>query len=125
MNLTKDSTNNNDAAHDLIEVFFDDVLMPMAASMRASGTEPFRLKPDASRGSYYMRRPKRSMTRDDFTAPSCDDIKDLELRLAAYWQSIGRHNFASEISHIAAAARAAYAPGEQDAEVSSFIYTMF
>ena len=119
------SSTKDDEIREAAGALFDRVLAPMAESMRASGSHPFPLKPDASRDSYYVRRAKCAMTHGDFTAPSCTDFDDFERRLAAFWTAIGRHELACKVSHFAAAARAVYALGEQDAEVSPFVYVMF
>ena len=119
------SSTKDDKIRDAAGALFDGVLAPMAESMRASGDCPFPLKPDASRDSYYVRRAKHAMTHGYFTAPSCADFDDFERRLAGYWEALGRHELASKVSHFAATARAVYALGEQDAEVSPFVYVMF
>ena len=119
------SSIRDDEVRRAVVALFDDVLAPMAEDVRASGVEPFPLKPDAARDSYYVRRSKCAMTRDDFTAPSCADFEDFERRLAVHWKALGRHKLAGEVSHFAAAARAAYTTSEQDAEISPFVYVMF
>lgn len=113
---------------ELGSAFFDDVLMPMAGRMRASGATPFLLRPDAARATYYVPRARRSMTHDDFTAPSCLDFEEFEQRLAAHWSALGRDALAAEAGRVADLARAAhatFAPDEQDGEVSPYIYVMF
>lgn len=123
------SSTEDDKLREVIGALFDDVLMPMAERMRASGVQPFPLQTDVSRLSYYTRRHTQcSMTHDDFTAPSCADFEDFECRLAAHWKDLGRHELVDEVTRIAAVARvahAAFARGKQDAEVSPFIYVMF
>ncbi|WP_025916930.1 hypothetical protein [Herminiimonas sp. CN] len=118
----------DDKLREVVGTFFDDVLMPMAKRMRASGIQPFPVQPDVSRLSYYARRSTCSMTRDDFTAPSCIDFEDFERRLAAHWTALGRSELAGEaarIADLARAAHAAFAGNEQDAEISPYIYVMF
>lgn len=122
------SSTDHDHLRQLIGALFDDVLMPMAERMRANGVRPFSVKPDVTRLSYYARRSSCSMTHDDFTASSCIDVDDFERRLAARWETLGRHDLVREVPRIAAvadAAHAAFALDKQDAEVSPYIYVMF
>ncbi|HEU4374782.1 MAG TPA: hypothetical protein VFS02_14890 [Telluria sp.] len=107
---------------------FDEVLLPMARHMQAAGIQPFPLEPDVSWLSYYVRRKRASMTRDDFTGASCVDVADLELRLAAHWQALGRHELAAHAARFGAAASAAQAllaADAPDAELSPYVYAMF
>ncbi len=120
MNSTKE-----DKVREVLGALFDDVLAPIAEGLRARAVEPFPLRPDKSCQTYYIFRSKRAMKREDFTFPSCADFEHFESRLAAHWKDIGRDNLADKASHFAGAARIAYALGDQDAEVSPFIYVMF
>lgn len=107
---------------------FDEVVMPIAQRMRARGLQPFPLEPDVSWLSYYVRRKRASMTRDDFTGASCIDVTDLERRLAAHWQALGRHELAAQATHFGAAASVAKALLSADApetELSPYVYAMF
>lgn len=115
----------DDKLREVAGAFFDEVLMPMAERMRASGVQPFPLQTDVSRLSYYARRSTCSMTHDDFTAPSCIDFEDFEHRLAAHWKAIGRHELVGEVTRITAVAHAAHKAFDrvkQEPEVSPFIY---
>lgn len=107
---------------------FDEVLLPMARRMQASGVQAFPLGPDVSWLSYYVRRKRASMTRDDFTGASCVDVADLEVRLAAHWRALGRHELAAQAAHFGAAASAAQAllaAAAPEAELSPYVYAMF
>jgi hypothetical protein len=107
---------------------FDEVLMPMAQRLRDSGVQPFPLEPDVSWLSYYVRRKRASMTRADFTGASCADVADLELKLAAHWQAMGRYDLAAQVASVGAAARAAQALLEAEApeaELNPYVYAMF
>lgn len=107
---------------------FDEVLLPMARRLQASGIQPFPLEPDVSWLSYYVRRKRASMTRDDFTGASCVDVADLEVRLAAHWKALGRHELAAQAARFAEAASAAQALLAADApesELSPYVYAMF
>src|SRR5436309_15138563 len=102
-----------------IDALFDDELLPLA------GKPDFPLGADPSAPTYFMKREKPGMTRDDFTAPSCIGFDDFAERLAAYWTKIGRPELAAHAPRFAEVARSVFTPGAQDAEVSPFIYVMF
>lgn len=107
---------------------FDEVLMPIAQRMRDAGVQPFPLEPDVSWLSYYVRRKRASMTRDDFTSASCADVADLAVRLAAHWQALGRHELAAQAARFgvaASTAKALLAAGAPEAELSTYVYAMF
>jgi hypothetical protein len=122
------NSTNEDLIAAQMGALFDDVLRPIAQAMRADGVQAFPLEPDVSWLSYYVRRKRATMTRDDFTGASCIDIAELELRLAAHWQALGRHELAAQASRFAAAASAAKALMAADApesELSPYVYAMF
>ncbi len=119
------SSTRDNPGEESIAALFDEVLEPMGNAMRANAAQPFPLEPDLSLGSYYVLRAKRAMTHDDFTAPSCVDVADLEIRLAAHWKALGRDDLAAVAQRFAAAASASYALTDQSAEVSPFVYVMF
>lgn len=107
---------------------FDEVLLPMAQRMQAAGVQAFPLEPDVSWLSYYVRRKRASMTRADFTGASCVGVADLELRLAAHWQALGRHELAAQAGRFgeaASAAQALLAADAPEAELSPYVYAMF
>jgi hypothetical protein len=122
------SSTNDEQLRALIGPLFDELIIPLAAHMRTSGAPPFPLEPDASLHSYYAARPRPSMTRGDFTAPSCLDADELEQRLAAHWNALGRSELSRDAARIAAVARAAHAvfsAGRHEAELSPYVYAMF
>ncbi len=104
---------------------FDEALVPLAARRRAEGREAFPAGPDAARASYYVARPRAAMRPEDFTAPACASVEDFEGALRAHWEALGRRDLVTEAPRFAAAARAAYALGDEDAAVSPFVYVMF
>lgn len=112
----------------LLGALFDEVLMPIAAQMRASGVEAFPRAPDVSWLSYYVRRKHSAMTAEDFERPACADIAQFEARLAAHWQALGRAALAAQVSHFARAAEAARAERDAGAVkpvLSPYVYAMF
>jgi hypothetical protein len=121
------STNEAQLA-EAIGPLFDEVLMPIAQRMRASGIQAFPLAPDVSWLSYYVRRKRASMTRADFTGASCVDVADLAQRLADHWQALGRHELAAQAARfgeVAGAAKAILSTDEQQADLSPYVYAMF
>lgn len=112
----------------LMGALFDEILMPIAQRMRATGLQPFPLEPDVSWLSYYVRRKRAWMTRDDFTGASCIDAADFEVRLAAHWQALGRHELAAQAAcfgSAASTAQALLARTAPEAELSPYVYAMF
>ena len=106
-----------------VDSLFDEVLLPLAA--KAGSEPPFPLGPDPSLATYFVRCAKPSMTRDDFTAPSCIGFDDFEKSLAAYWLGEGKPELAALAPRFARAAKIIHAPAAEGAEVSTFIYVMF
>ena len=118
----------NSTDTDALGTWFDTVLMPMAAALRAEGRQPFPVAPDVTWLSYYVRRKTSAMTPPDFSAASCTDVAELELRLRAHWQALGRDALAAHCASIGEAARqarAARSVGTADGEVSPYVYAMF
>lgn len=110
---------------DALAALFDEVIAPAALRARASGAMPFPTAPDAAVESYYVRRPRAAMRREDFAAPSCEGFDDFAARLADHWRSLGRDDLAAQAPRFADAARAVYALRDGGADVSPFVYVMF
>jgi hypothetical protein len=112
----------------LLGSLFDEVLMPIAAKMREAGIEAFPRTPDVSWLSYYVRRKHSAMTADDFQRPACNSSAELEARLAAHWQALGRHELAAQAAQFAQAADCARREREAGAVkpvLSPYVYAMF
>lgn len=122
------SSTNEEQLAQRMGALFDQVLLPMAERMRASGVEPFPLAPDVTWLSYYVRRRRSAMTHDDFTSAACADPAELALRLAAHWQALGRTELAGHAARFAAeagAARPLLAAGAAADAPSPYVYAMF
>lgn len=121
------STSQQELAQ-LMGALFDEVLLPIAERMRTEGAQAFPLAPDVAWLSYYVRRRRSAMTRDDFTSAACADPAEFERRLAACWRALGRHELAAQADRFAGAAvkarplLAADAPAD---EPSPYVYAMF
>ncbi|MES2149513.1 MAG: hypothetical protein V4508_06935 [Pseudomonadota bacterium] len=112
----------------VIGPLFDQVLMPIAQRMRDVGVMPFPLQPDTSWLSYYVRRKRSLMSREDFIGASCMDSAGLAQCLAAHWQALGRQELAAQVGQFVAAAGAAQALLAEDTlspELSPYVYAMF
>lgn len=119
---------DDDALAAPLACLFDELLLPMAERMRASGALAFPLAPDVRWLSYYVRRKRSSMTPADFMGASCADAGEFELRLAAHWQALGRHELVAQVARFGSAARAAQAlqsSAPAEAELSPYVYAMF
>lgn len=113
---------STERAPDVIDALYGDVLAPIAAQQTVA---PFPTAPDAACESYYVTRPRPAMRREDFVAPSCVDAEDFEVALAAHWRAHGRDELAAVAPRFAQAAKHTCALGDDDAEVSPFVYVMF
>jgi hypothetical protein len=112
----------------MLGALFDEHLMPLAERLNAEGKSAFPLAPDVSWLSYYVRRKRSAMVADDFTHAACADSAELELRLAAHWAELGRHELAAlapQFARVAQAARARHAGQVLQAELSPYVYAMF
>ncbi|MES2900349.1 MAG: hypothetical protein V4723_11515 [Pseudomonadota bacterium] len=112
----------------MLGTLFDQLLMPIAESMRAEGREAFPRKPDVSWLSYYVRRRRSVMTAADFASVACADGAEFVQRLQAHWQHLGRDELVAVAPQFGAAAEAlrlARQPGAPSAEPSPFVYAMF
>lgn len=123
MSLTKE-----EQLAQLMGALFDEVLLPIAERMQASGVQAFPLAPDVTWLSYYVRRRRSAMTHDDFTSAACASPAELGLRLAAHWRSLGRTELAGHAARFAAdaaAARPLLAAGAAADVPSPYVYAMF
>jgi hypothetical protein len=110
---------------DALAALYENVIAPAAARARETGATPFPTAPDATVESYYVRRPRAAMRREDFAAPSSEGFDDFASRLADHWRALGRDDLAAQAPRFADAARAVYALREDGADVSPFVYVMF
>lgn len=119
------STEEPNPLHDALGALFDDVIVPLAERMRQDGRQAFPTQPDVSWLSYYVRRKRSLMLPSDFTSAACADVAELEARLRAHWESLGRDELAGHAARFAAAARPLAQESATGAEVSPYVYAMF
>lgn len=119
------STEEPNPLHDALGALFDDVIVPLAERMRQDGRQAFPTQPDVSWLSYYVRRKRSLMLPSDFTSAACADAAELEARLRAHWESLGRDELAGHAARFAAAARPLAQESATGAEVSPYVYAMF
>jgi hypothetical protein len=84
--------------------------------------------PDPRLASYYTRRSRRAMARDEFLSASCRDAGEFGQRLAAYWLAAGQAELAGQaplVAETAARLHALYIRAQPQAELSPYIYQMF
>jgi hypothetical protein len=104
---------------------------PLFDALTAGGVDgpaPFPLGPDPALSSYYIQRPRTSMERADFLAPSCLDAGEFARCMDAHWRAQGRPAPAALVDRLAATAQALhalYVEAQPQAEVSPYIYQMF
>jgi hypothetical protein len=106
---------------------FDDVLLPIAETMRATGAAPyFAAWRDATVSTYFSPSPIRRMTVADFEFPGGGTPDGLIDALAAYWSDSGDAALAAarpRLKEIAAALLVEAA--SDDGSVDIFCYTLF
>jgi hypothetical protein len=123
------SSTDADRAEVLIRRFHEEQLVPLAERLAVEGRAPFPLAPDPLAATYWEERSRTTMAPADFEVPGSGGPEELEAALAALWTAQGWPELAPlapALAEIAAAAReAAERTGEDDGEVSPFLYAMF
>lgn len=119
------STEGSPSGAPMMKLFFDEELMPLARQLREKRSELLLKGVDPALETYYMRRVKRTMSKEDFENASCANGKEFAARLVAHWRSIGGDplcGLGGSLGQIADVVRVA----EHDsADVSPFVYVMF
>src|SRR5205085_834554 len=115
----------NREADELIREFHTRELMPVAQRLEGDGRALLALRPDPAVASYYRRRSRRQMSRQDFELPVPIGVEELEKALVELWTSDGFPELAALAPGVARIARSVYFTEDQDQEVSPFIYVMF
>lgn len=105
--------------------FFNEVLVPVALSERASGREFFALRPDVEAESYYVEPTKRAMKPEDFELRASESIEEFVRELATLWSSEGREELAAMAPRLASLASELREDEQQSDDVSPFMYVMF
>jgi hypothetical protein len=108
-----------------IDRFFDGELMPLAERLRAADSGILLSKVDASAGSYFVKRSKRSMSKADFEAASIAQGDDFARRLASWWNASGCEALVPLAPSIGRIADAVRVEEHDSADVSPFVYVMF
>jgi hypothetical protein len=119
---------STDQGPSVLGAYFDEVLAPLTARMRAREEQAFPMGPDPACPSYYIARVRPAMAPEDFTAASCANAADVEERLGAHWRALDRTDLLAHLDRIgslAQAARDARGPGDGSAELSPDLYVMF
>ena len=117
----------DDAALGTATAALFEALTTGAAALPA-GQTPFPMGPDPRLDTYYTRRSKSAMARDDFLSASCLDAGEFGRRLAAYWLAAGHPELAGQaplVAQTAALLHARYIRAQPQAGLSPYIYQMF
>ena len=108
-----------------IRAFCEKSFRPVADKMVRDGQKFFAHNGEAGAASYYEKRERTAMRREDFETPSFRTIDEFADELAAFWRSQG-YNALSELTPaMANLARQLQQVEEQTDEVSPFVYVMF
>ena len=105
--------------------FFTNGLLPLAEQAKAKGVHFLESEIAADVQSYYLKRRRASMTKEDFETGGCASAEEVESALRTLWkddQAIGLNRLAPSIAKLARALRTV----EKEADdVSNFIYVMY
>jgi hypothetical protein len=118
------SSTDNDSHTAAIRDLFLNKLLP-AAQKEGRPRAFFPVGPDPAADTYYIDRPARKMTRDDFLIRTPDGSGDPIVALGELWKSQGLDRLAAlvpELRAIAGELRQIEKPAD---DVSPFIYVMF
>jgi len=96
--------------------FFFQELMPVASELKEKGETFFPVEPDGTAATYFSRREKTGVDREDFAIPEAD------LRRACHPATPGAERLSAGLEELR---ESLYQREEQDGEVSPFIYIMF
>jgi hypothetical protein len=105
--------------------FFVKTVLPLAKKLRNEKKAFFPEKFDAGAPTYYIKRQKTTMDRNDFVVPGCESFKNLEKALVDMWQAQGHPELASLAPGLKKLAESLYSTEDTEGEVSPYIYVMF
>ncbi len=108
-----------------VKKFFSKEVLPLSKKMTAEGKAFFPTGFEPDEQSYYIKRQKTTMAKEDFEVAGCDSFEAFEKALAAMWRSQGYPELAALAPGLAGLSKALYSAEEQTGEVSPFIYVMF
>lgn len=106
----------NSTKQDLTRRFFFQELMPAATELKESGQTIFATEPDPEASTYFVRRKKTGVDREDF------EIPEAALRRACHASTPFAERLAPTLTELSLSL---YQSEDQDHEVSPFIYIMF
>ena len=104
---------------------FVDSFLAIARDIRERSGDLFPVGPDKDSATYYNRRSKTRMSRDDFEFQGLASPLELEETLISIWDAEGIDTLASFAPRITEAARALHEYEEENDDVSPLIYVMF
>jgi hypothetical protein len=106
--------------------FFDEVLVPLAASLRAGGKLFFSLRADPQSETYFVEPARRVMTPDAFELRAAESRSDFISELIALWINEGNEELAAMGRQLLElAAELAVTENHEVEDVSAFMYVMF
>ena len=108
-----------------IDRLFSQELVPLGARAKAGGIELLETRHDAGMPSYYVKRPRPSMAKEDFEIGGCVSPSTVARDLEALWKDdrdIGLVGLVPALARLAAALRDVE---KESDDVSNFIYVMY
>jgi hypothetical protein len=108
-----------------LERFFRTELLKVAERYRREGRELLAGNPDAQLPTYYVRRSRTRMSKQDFEQGACRDADELATALRDLWQEQGFVELSELAPQLAKLAdRLKQSQCETD-EISPFVYAMY
>ena len=108
-----------------IERFFTDELLPLAEQAKAKGVRFLETQLATDVQSYYVKRKRVSMAKEDFETGGCASAEEVEDALRALWKDdgvIGLNRLAPGMAKLAKASRTVE---KESDDVSNFLYVMY
>lgn len=119
------SSTNPENTEVAIKQFCEKEFRPVAEKLTAEGHRFFEHGGNEDADSYYIRRSRKSMRKEDFETPSFKNAAEFAAELSAMWKSQGLDDLASLTPSMARLAEQLQQVEEQSDEVSPFVYVMF
>jgi len=123
MNSTNIKQKNN--IHPKIQTFFEQELLPLAIELKQQRDIIPWVSLDADADSYFKKRRKTSMSKDDFEKGGHSTLENFAADLAAFWGNSDDSILCELIPSLTELANDLYFVEDQSEDLSPYIYVMF
>lgn len=110
---------------EIVRGFFFDELILLADQLKRKRRSFFSDRPNPGAKTYYVKRRKTSMLREDFETPCSHLPQDFDSQLAELWKSQGFAELTILVKSLSKLVSLLYQIEEQGEEISPFIYIMY